>query len=229
MKRLLGILIPVLLIPVVAIIGGVLFPDRGAAWVSLCVAILACVPFLLNFEFQRGGRFVAREIAILAVLIGLSALGRFVFAFLPGFKPLAAVAILAGLYLGRDAGFLVGTLSVLISNLYFGQGPWTAFQMFAFGIVGFLAGALQNILRKNTGFTALYGAFAGVFFSLIMDIWSALWLDGHLTLCRYGALALSSLPFTFVYIISNVIFLVILAKPVGRTLDRLRQKYGVFR
>lgn len=227
-KWLLGILIPLLAIPLVAVGGSLLFPLKGAAWTALCVSLLSCVPFFLNYEFKNGGRHTARELTVLAVLIGLSALGRFVFAWLPGFKPLAAIAILAGIYLGRDAGFLVGAMSVLVSNFYFGQGPWTAFQMFAFGFLGFLAGCLSGVLRRSRIGAALYGMFAGVLFSMIMDIWSALWLDGVLTLRRYLVLCLSALPFTVTYAVSNVVFLLILMKPVGEVLERLQVKYGVF-
>lgn len=227
-KWFLSIFISVVTIPLVAIGGSLLFPGKATAWVILSVSVLSCLPFFLNYEFKKEGRSGAREIAVLAVLIGLSSLGRFVFAWLPGFKPLAAVAILAGIYLGRDAGFLVGSLSIVISNFYFGQGPWTGLQMFAFGILGFLAGILGKCLRGRRFWIALYGALSGVLFSFIMDVGSAVWMDGVLTLQRYLALCLSALPFTLIYVVSNVIFLFVLAKPVGAVLERLQHKYGVF-
>lgn len=193
----------------------------------LLVGILSCVPFVIRFE-RRKGPHLGREIAVLAVLIGLSALGRFVFAWLPGFKPLAAVAILAGIYLGGDAGFLVGALSMVVSNFYFGHGPWTVFQMVAFGLIGLGAGALARILRNRPILTALYGVLSAVFFSMLMDVWTALWLDGGFAPGRYWTLVVAATPFTLVYAVSNVLFLAILMKPVGNTLTRLRVKYGIF-
>lgn len=228
-KRFLSIFISVVAIPLVAIGGSLLFPRKATAWVIFSVSVLSCLPFFLNYEFKKEGRSGPREIAVLAVLIGLSSLGRFAFAWLPGFKPLAAVAILAGINLGRDAGFLVGSLSIVISNFYFGQGPWTGFQMFAFGIIGFLAGVLGKCLQGRRFWTVVYGALSGVLFSLIMDIGSALWMDGAFTLRRYLVLCLSALPFTLIYVVSNVIFLFVLARPVGAVLGRLQYKYGVFR
>ena len=193
----------------------------------LLVGILSCVPFVIRFE-RRKGTHLGREIAVLAVLVGLSALGRFVFAWIHGFKPLAAVAILAGIYLGGDAGFLVGALSMVVSNFYFGHGPWTIFQMVAFGLIGLGAGALARMLRNRPIITALYGILSAVFFSMLMDVWTALWMDGGFVLQRYWVLVMAATPFTIVYAVSNVLFLVILMKPVGNTLTRLRVKYGIF-
>lgn len=193
----------------------------------LLLSILSCVPFVIRFERRKGER-IGREIAVLAVLIGLSSLGRFVFVWLPGFKPLGAVAILAGIYLGGDAGFMVGSLSMVVSNFYFGHGPWTLFQMVAFGLIGFGAGLLGRVLRNRTVPAALYGVLSALFFSMLMDVWTALWMDGSFVLTRYVALVLAAMPFTVVYAVSNVLFLLILMKPVGHTLTRLRVKYGIF-
>lgn len=89
------------------------------------------------------------------------------------------------------------------------------------GFLGFLAGCLSGVLRRSRIGAALYSMFAGVLFSMIMDIWSALWLDGVLTLHRYLVLCLSALPFTVTYAVSNVVFLLILMKLVGEVLERL--------
>ena len=173
------------------------------------------------------GPGLSRKIAVLAVLIGLSTLGRFLFAWLPGFKPLGAVAILAGMYMGWQSGFIVGALSIVISNFYFGHGPWTLFQIIALGLIGILAGVFGPILRRNRLITALYGIFSALLFSGILDLWTTLWMDGGFTFKRYLALLISAVPFTIIYACSNVVFLWILMKPVGKVLERLRVKYGV--
>ncbi len=173
------------------------------------------------------GSQLSRRIAVLAVLIGLSTLGRFLFAWLPGFKPLGAVAILAGMYMGWQAGFLVGSLSIVISNFYFGHGPWTLFQIIALGLIGLLAGVFGPILRRNRFFLALYGVLSALLFSGILDLWTTLWMDGGFVLKRYLALLVSAMPFTLIYACSNVVFLWILMKPIGKVLTRLKMKYGV--
>src|SRR5690625_7953059 len=77
---------------------------------------------------------------VFAVLIALSSISRVLFAPIPVFKPVSAIVILTAIYFGAEAGFLVGALTALLSNIYFGQGPWTPFQMFAWGIIGLIAG-----------------------------------------------------------------------------------------
>ena len=112
--------------------------------------------------------------------------------------------------------------------LYFGQGPWTPFQMFAWGLLGFLAGVLAKPLKRRKVWMILYGLLAGVLFSAIMDVWTTLWADGTFNLSRYLAAIISAIPFTVEYAVSNVVFLLLLAKPIGEKLERIKRKYGLF-
>lgn len=171
------------------------------------------------------GKQLSRKIAVLAVLIGLSTLGRFLFAWLPGFKPLGAVAIIAGMYMGYDAGFLVGALSIVVSNFYFGHGPWTLFQIVALGLIGLFAGVLGPVLRRNRLCVIVYGILSALFYSGVLDLWTTFWMGGGWT--RYFALLVSAAPFTLIYACSNVVFLWILMKPIGKVLTRMKVKYGV--
>src|SRR5690625_3847939 len=109
---------------------------------------------------------------VIAVMIALAVVGRFLFLAIPGFKPVTAIVIITAVYFGAEAGFLVGALSALISNLYFGQGPWTPFQMFAWGAIGLIAGLpfIRIYLMRSKWLIMLFGAFSGVLFSLLMDI-----------------------------------------------------------
>lgn len=79
---------------------------------------------------------------------------------LPGFKPVAALVILSGVAFGGETGFLVGAMSMLTSNVLFGQGPWTPFQMFAMGLIGFFAGVCfqKGLLRAGRAPLAIFGA-----------------------------------------------------------------------
>ncbi len=224
MKKRCGVFILFLLIPAVTLGGTLLFPARQYAWISLCVALLSCLPFFLTFE--RGEGAPARLI-LLSSLTALSVLGRIVFTPLPGFKPVTATVVLVALTFGGEAGFLTGSLSALISNFWFGQGPWTPFQMFSWGMVGWLAGRLSFPLKKSRILLSLYGAFAGVLYSAVMDVWTVLWADGAFNLSRYGAALLSALSFTALYAVSNVIFLLALGKPVGGILERVKVKCGL--
>ena len=160
------------LVPLCIAVG--VFAFRGKAYlpVSVCIALLSCLPFFLAFEKKNGNVQLA---VILAVMTALSVLGRFAFAAIPHFKPVSAIVIITGMYLGAQSGFLCGALSAVLSNILFGQGPWTPFQMLAWGLIGLFAALLGGILKKNKIALAVFGALAGVFYSLIMDIWTVLW------------------------------------------------------
>ncbi len=224
-KTVITAILLLVLVPAVIFLGGILFKDKYYSWLSLSVAILSCVPLFYAFERKESN---SKELTIIAVLVALSAMGRFVFAWNPGFKPVTAITVIAAIYLGREAGFAVGALSAVVSNFYFGQGPWTPFQMFAWGFLGFIAGVLAKPLQKNKILLCVFGALAGIVYSLTMDIWTTLWADGYFNLSRYIASAITALPVTVSYGISNIVFLLALYKPIGKMLSRLKTKYGLF-
>lgn len=224
MKKKLSYLIILVLIPVITVGGAVIFGDKQFAWISLCVMLLSCVPFFISFEKREGN---AASVMIIAVMTALSVLGRIAFAPVPSFKPVAAIVILTAMYFGSEAGFMTGALSAIISNFYFTQGPWTPFQMFSWGIVGLIAGLIAEPLKKSKLMLSLYGAFAGVLFSVLMDVWTVLWADGYFNISRYLAAIVSALPVTAVYVVSNIIFLLLLSKPIGNILQRIKTKYGI--
>ena len=223
-RRIITYVVFLLCIPLVVLLGATVFQGKQYAFLSLAVALLSCVPFFLSFERkkQSGARLI-----LIAVLTALSVLGRMLFYVLPGFKPVTAMVVITAMYLGSEAGFMTGALTAVISNFYFGQGPWTPFQMFTWGITGFLAGLLARQLKGSRVFLCVFGALAGVLFSLCMDVWTALWADGTFQVSRYLAALASSAHFTLIYAVSKVIFLLILAKPIGKKLQRVLEKYGI--
>jgi len=213
-------------VPSVIAAGAFLFDDRQYAFVSLAVALLACVPFFAVFE-KDDSKNSTQKMIVVAVMTALSVVGRIVFTPIPGFKPVTAIVVITAMYFGCEAGFMTGSLSALISNFYFGQGPWTPLQMFVWGFIGFLAGLLAAPLRRSRIILAVYAVFAGVVYSLLMDVWTVLWWDGAFNEVRYWAAVISSLSFTAVYAVSNVVFLLLLAKPIGRKLQRIKIRYGI--
>lgn len=211
-------------IPAVVIGGTMLFQAQRYAWVTLCVAVLSCVPFFLHFE---RGRADTRRLILIAVMTALCVVGRFLFAPLPGFKPVTALVILTAMYFGGEAGYMTGALAAVISNFYFGQGPWTPVQMASWGLIGFLAGLLAPYLRKSKAALAVYAAVSGVLYSMLMDVWTVLWADGYFNFSRYIATVASGAGFMVIYAVSNVVFLLLFGGPIGRLLMRLKKKYGL--
>ncbi|MBC8547118.1 ECF transporter S component [Clostridiaceae bacterium NSJ-31] len=211
----------------VIVAGVALFHDRKYNIISILIALLSCVPFFLAYEKKQ---MKTTEMILVAVMVALSSVGRIIFAPIPGFKPVTAITVITALYFGPQAGFLTGSLSAVISNLFFGQGPWTPFQMFGWGIIGLLGGLLQKWLLESNHWRirlSLFGIFAGVAYSMIMDIWTVLSLDGTWSWTRYWTSIGLALPFTLEYAVSNVIFLMVLTKPIGTKLQRVKKKYGL--
>lgn len=224
-KKVIKYLCVFLVAPLIVLCGVFFLGDRKYAFVSLALSVVACIPFFVSFE---KGKNDARRIVIIAVMTALSVAGRFVFAPIPFFKPVTAIVIITAIYLGAEAGFITGAFSAVVSNFYFGQGPWTPFQMFAWGLIGFLAGLLAKRLVESKVLLIIFGALSGVAFSFIMDVWTTLWADGSFNIARFIASITTAAPFTVVYMVSNVIFLLLLTKPIGRKLQRLKTKYGIF-
>ncbi|MBQ9108630.1 MAG: ECF transporter S component, partial [Oscillospiraceae bacterium] len=106
------------------------------------------LPFFLVFE---GRKPKPRELVVIAVLCAIGVAGRGAFFMLPQFKPVLALTIIAGVAFGGEAGFLVGAVTMLVSNMIFSQGPWTPWQMFSMGAIGFLSGVLfrKGLLRRT--------------------------------------------------------------------------------
>lgn len=223
-KRIISFIILCVLVPAAVVAGALLFDERRYAWVILCVTLLSCLPIFISFERNSAD---AKRLVMIAVMTALSVAGRFLFAALPGFKPVTAMVVITAMYFGSEAGFMTGALSAVISNFYFGQGPWTPFQMFSWGIIGLLAGLFARRLRQSRIWLSAFGVLAGVLYSLLMDIWTVFWADGYFNLTRYIAAVGSAAWFTAVYAVSNVIFLMLFAKPIGKILDRISVKYGI--
>lgn len=163
-------------------------------------------------------------ISLVATMTAFSVVGRIIFSVIPGFKPVTAITVLTGVYLGYQAGFLCGSLSAVVSNFYFGQGGWTPFQMLAWGLIGMFSGMLAKYLKK-TWAMAVYSAFCGLFFSILMEVWNVIFFDNYFNLTRFFATFSLALPSTLEYAISNIIFIILLNKPFGSILKRITTKY----
>ena len=219
-RRTLQKAIPLLIIPLVVLLGAVLLRGQHYLMVSFAVALLSLLLFIAGFEKKQTG---ARRLVIAAVMIALCIAGRFI----PLFKPITALTVITAIYLGGETGFLVGALSALLSNFSFGQGPWTPFQMLAWGLIGLLAGALSKPLEKNKWLLCIFGVLCGIVYSFIMDIWTVLWYSRGLDAALYMSAIVTALPHTVLYAVSNFLFLYLFAKPFGEKMTRIKLKYGV--
>ena len=134
----------------------------------------------------------------------------------------------AGAALGSRAGFLTGALAALASNLFFGQGPWTPLQMYAWGLLGCLAGALSRRgLFSSRPWLCLWGVLGGLLYGVILDSWYiAAYVDGP-TLLSAGAAYLAGLPGNLAHGLSTAAFLALICPPWNKQIQRIRKKYGM--
>ena len=216
-----------LLIPLTIFVGVYYLGGKQYYLIALLILVETMLPFFLVFE---GRKPQARELVVIAVLCAIGVVGRAAFFMVPAFKPVLAIVIIAGVAFGGEAGFLVGAMTMIASNVMFGQGPWTPFQMFAAGIIGFLAGLLfrKGLLRRSRVSLCIFGAIVTVaIYGGLMNPAAALiyarTLNWQLLLSYY----VSGIPVDLVHAAATVIFLWLGAEPMLEKLGRIKVKYGL--
>lgn len=193
---------------------------------SLFLAVLVLALLFLGFE---QGDYGAREIAVVGALAAVGAAGRVLFAALPGIQPATFIAILAGYVFGAEPGFMVGALMALLSNIFLGQGPWTPWQMLAWGMAGASGGLLASALKGRVRVipVAVLCAAWGFIFGWMMNFWFWLSFVYPLTLRSYMAANLASFWFDFFHAAGNVVFALLLTRPVSTMLLRFRARFDI--
>ena len=207
--------------------------DRKYYLSGLTVILLTMAAFFLHFESRKPQ---ARELVILAVLCALAVGSRAAFAAVPHFKPMLAIVMLTGIAFGPEAGFLCGAISGFASNFIFGQGPWTPWQMFAYGIGGMLAGlfALCGILKKTPkgwkdvivlavfGFLAIL-VIVGPLLDTSTFFTMATTYDTAAVLAVYAA----GVPVNCIHGAAVALTMLLFGKPLLDRLRRIQIKYGM--
>ena len=197
--------------------------------VSTLIILEATLPFYFSFESKKPQ---ARELVMLAVMTALATISRSAFAFLPHFKPVTAIIMLTGIAFGAQAGFLTGSLTAFVSNFAFGQGFWTPWQMFSYGVSGFLAGLIfHRRTIKNNFRPLIYAAFGFVAVLLIvgplLDCSSLFMFSSRLTLASAITIFTVGFSVNILHALSCCVTLLLLTKPLLSKLTRLQQKYGM--
>lgn len=220
-------LLILLLIPMTLFVGVYYFAGRKYYFISLLILLECMLPFFLIFE---GRRPQARELVLIAVLVALNVAGRAVFFMLPEFKPVVAMTVLTGVALGGETGFLVGAMTMLVSNMLFSQGPWTPWQMFAMGIIGWLAGVMyrKGVLRRSRLSLCIFGVIAStIIYGGIMNSASALMWSNAINWKIIVSYYITGVPVDLVRALATFLFLWLGAEPILEKLDRIKTKYGL--
>ena len=217
----------IMLIPLTLFVGTAYLGNRKYYFTALLILVETMLPFFLIFE---GRKPQARELVLIASLCAMAVAGRAMFFMLPNFKPVMALTIIAGVAFGGETGFLVGAVTMLVSNIMFSQGPWTPWQMFAMGIIGFLAGILfrKGWLRRTKSALAVFGVLCGIIiYGGIMNPASALMVTPKINMGVILSYYVTGFPMDCVHGFSTALFLYLAAEPFLEKLDRIKVKYGL--
>lgn len=226
-RTIMATILILIVIPATIAFGVFFLNDRKYYFISILIVIYTMIPFFMVFENRKPQ---ARELIIIAVLSAIAVAGRGAFFMLHQFKPVVAIVIIAGVCFGAESGFLVGAVSGFVSNFFFGQGPWTPWQMFCFGIIGFLAGILfkKGKLKKNRLQLCIFGGLATLFiYGGLINIAALLMFSTNISFEALLATYISGIPFDLVHAASTMFFLFVISQPMIEKLDRIKIKYGL--
>lgn len=181
---------------------------------------------LAGFAWYERSRPPAQVVALVAALAALAIAGRIAFAAFPNVKPTTDIIVFAGYALGGAPGFAVGALTALVSNFWFGQGPWTPWQMAGWGLCGVL-GALLALGTRNAGRFSLAAicAFAGIFYGALLNFSLMATYGGDLTLRHFLVLEGRAIPFEIAHVLGNVVLALVAGPAMVRMLTRFRERF----
>lgn len=189
---------------------------------SILLVVLAILAFFLKFESVALG---SKEIALVSMLATISAVLRIPFAAIPSFQPCTFLIICSGYVFGPIAGFMVGAMTPLISNFFLGQGPWTLYQMLAWGLIGYGSAYLPRFNLDRKGFI-MVGVVCGFIFGLITNIYFWLYFAYPLTFSTLLFVQLSSFWFDTSHAIGNAIFLGLFGVRTIAILERYKKRFS---
>ncbi len=208
-------------------LAGTLFLDgKKYLFVSLAVLAVIFIGFAVRFERKNPN---TRELVLIAVITSVSVLGRMAFYAFPQVKPSAAIIFLSGMVFGAESGFLIGAATGFVSNFYFGQGPWTPWQMLAFGAIG-LAGGIcgKSRLGENRIAISITGALCVfVIYGGIVNTGSLFMMSDTVNLGTVTAIFAAGIPMDLIHAASTLVFLFLLSKSVLAVFIRVKRKYGI--
>lgn len=199
-------------------------------WVYDMMSIITLLMMILTlgvmfYQFEKG-KITSKEISLVAILSGVSAVSRVPFAAIPSVQPCTYLIICTGYVFGPVAGFMVGSTTALVSNMFLGQGPWTIFQMFAWGMVGVTASFLHKLNIKQFGLV-VFGVIWGYLFGFIMNLWYwTLYIYPH-TIQTLGFTLLSNVWFDTLHALGNAIFLIMLGEKTIKIFTRYKRRFHV--
>jgi energy-coupling factor transport system substrate-specific component len=198
------------------------------SWV-LASFLLLGLALAVGFGWYERSHPSARVLALVATLAALAALGRIAFAPLPNVKPTTDIVLLTGYVLGGAPGFAVGAVAAVASNLFFGQGPWTPWQMAGWGVAGLIGAGVARVWGRELGRVSLAVACgaASLVYGAIQNL--SLWImySGDHTWAKLGGYFATSFAFDAAHMLGSVLFCLAFGPVLVRALQRYRTRFEV--
>lgn len=218
-------LIKLILFLIFMLVLSVAITDKYYLLISLLFLVATMVPLYRRFENKK---IQSREIVFIAVLAAIAATSRVPFAMIPSVQPTTFVIIVSAMVLGSESGFVIGATSALVSNMFLGQGPWTPWQMFCWGMIGFTAGLLKDSpILKEMWSRLVFGFVFGVLFGWIMNLWYVVAYIKPLSWIAFVQAYAASFYFDLAHALSNVFFLLLFSASWLKIIRRFQKKYGL--
>jgi len=192
--------------------------SAGAIVVTAVLGVLA-----LGAVAVERGTVDARRLSIVAALAAACAAGRLLFVAIPSVKPVTVMVLVCGACLGARAGFAVGALTPLLSNMALGHGSWTPGQMALWGLAGVTGALLARVCRDPRGLAAV-GVVWGFLFGWGMTLWDLAVLGPAVNWAAFTARAGTALWFDVAHAVGNVVFALVIGAPLVRLLLRYRDR-----
>lgn len=192
---------------------------------AFLILLLALIPLFIRFEAKKVN---SKEIALVAMLVTVASVLRIPFSIIPSLQPVTFIVIVTGIVFGKDLGFITGTSIALLSNIFLGHGPWTPWQMFSWGIVGYVSGLLNRWNFFNSRkFLLAYCFLWGYFYGWIMNLW--FWLAYVYPLNLQSFILANSLSFIFdsIHAVGNLAFALIFYNDLISILKKFKIKYNL--
>lgn len=212
-------------VPLTLILGSKL-SGRWYYLTSTLMIIELLIPFFLAFE---GRRPQARELVLIAVMCALAVAARVAIP-VPNFKAIYGIIMIAGIAFGPQSGFLVGAVSALASNFFYAQGPFTPWQMMAYGAAGMIAGFLfgKDRLQRKPLTMGMAGFFTVLLVTgPLLDTCTLFLAPITLSLKTVLTLYTAGLTVNLIQSLSTFVTMLLLGKPLLEKLERIKTKYGM--
>ncbi len=201
------------------------FVDVNWALLSIIMVSLAILIFFIRFEQKS---INSKEVALIATMASIAGVSRIPFAMFVNVQPTTFIVMITGYVMGSQAGFIVGAVAALVSNFFLGQGPWTPWQMFSWGMCGVLGGLISKMSKSfNLPVFALLCGFGGYLFGWLMNVWHWMGFVYPLSLKTFLATYMASFPFDTIHMIGNVIISIAFGKSFYRILTRFKRRIDV--